>query len=95
VNSRIIATRFGGAPLNLAVVQAYAPTTDSTDEEIEKIYEDLEKVLNELPNKDIKVIERHVLVSASASTDMWRHINIFYYYYYYCRSPECQSWYGQ
>jgi len=56
VNSRIIATRFHGAPLNLAVVQAYAPTTDSTDEEIEIFYEDLEKILNELLNIDIKVI---------------------------------------
>jgi len=56
VNSKIIATRFRGAPPNLAVVQAYIPTTDSTDEEIEKFYEDLEKELNELPNKDIKVV---------------------------------------
>ena len=48
--------RFRGAPLNLAVVQVYAPTADSSDEEIERFYEDLEKVLNELPNKDIKVI---------------------------------------
>jgi len=47
VNLRIIATRFRGAPLNLAVVHLYAPTTDST-------YEALEKLLNELPNKDTR-----------------------------------------
>jgi len=56
VISRIIATRFRGAPLNLAVVQSYAPTTDSTDEEIQKCYEDLEKVLHELLKKDTKDI---------------------------------------
>ena len=56
VNARIIAARFRGAPLNLAVVQVYAPTADSSDEEIERFYKDLEKVHNELPNKGIKVI---------------------------------------
>jgi len=38
------------------VVQVYAPTADSTYEEIERFYEDMERVLNELPNRDIKVI---------------------------------------
>jgi len=38
------------------VVQVYAPTADSTDKEIERFYEDLERVLDELPRKDIKVI---------------------------------------
>ena len=56
VSARTITARFRGAPLNLAVVQIYAPTADSSDEEIERFYEDLQKVLNELPNEDIKVI---------------------------------------
>ena len=34
VNSRIIAARFGGQPLNLAVIQIYAPTPDSTEEDV-------------------------------------------------------------
>jgi len=37
-------------------VQVYAPTADSTDEEIEEFYEGLEKVLDDLPKKDIKII---------------------------------------
>jgi len=39
------------------VVQVDVPTADSTDEGIERFHKDLmEKVLNELPNKDIDVI---------------------------------------
>ena len=56
VIARIIVARFRGAPLNLAVVQVYAHTADSSGEEIERFCEDLEKVLNELSNKDIKVM---------------------------------------
>jgi len=56
INARIITARFSGAPFNLAVVQVYAPTADSTDEEIEEFYDGLEKVLDDLPKKDIKII---------------------------------------
>jgi len=34
VNSRIIAARFSGAPLNITVIQVYAPTSDSSKEDI-------------------------------------------------------------
>ena len=34
VNSRIMAARLKGQPLNLAVIQIYAPTTDSSDNKI-------------------------------------------------------------
>ena len=50
VNSRIFTAKFRGAPHNLAVVQVAAK------EEIERFYEDLQKVLNELPNKDVNII---------------------------------------
>ena len=49
MNSRIFTARFRWAPLNLAVVQV-------ATEKIERFYEDLEKVLNVLHNKDVKVI---------------------------------------
>ena len=56
VNARIIAARFRGKPLNLSVIQVYAPTSDSTDEEGEIFYEQLEKTLRQLPKKDVKLI---------------------------------------
>jgi len=48
--------RFDAKPCNIAVVQVYAPTADSSDEDIEEFYKQLEKVLKELPRKDVKLI---------------------------------------
>ncbi|XP_016299301.1 uncharacterized protein LOC107656114 [Sinocyclocheilus anshuiensis] len=56
VNSRNIVTRFNGAPLNIAVIQVYAPTSDSTEEEVETFYGQLEHTIEELPKKDVKIV---------------------------------------
>jgi len=56
VSSRHIVARFQGVPLNMAVIQIYAPTADSKDDDIEDFYETLEATLQELPKKDIKLI---------------------------------------
>ncbi len=56
VNSRIIVARFNGAPLNIAVIQLYAPTSDSTEEEVEIFYWQLEHIIEELPKKDVKIM---------------------------------------
>jgi exonuclease III len=56
VNSRMIVARFSGAPLNIAIVQVYVPTSDSTEEDIETFYGQLERIIEELPRKDMKVV---------------------------------------
>ena len=50
VSSRIIAARFESRPLNVSIVQVYAPTADSDEEEINQFYESLEHDLKELAN---------------------------------------------
>lgn len=56
VNSRIIVARFSGTPLNIAVIQVYAPTSDSTEEDIETFYGQLEHTIEDLPKKDVKIV---------------------------------------
>ena len=56
VNSRIISARFQGKPINITVIQVYAPTLDSEEEEIEDFYGKLEETLRGVPRKDVKVI---------------------------------------
>ncbi len=56
VNSRIIAARFRGMPMNITVIQVYAPTADSTEEDIEAFYEQLDETMKEIPKKDIKIV---------------------------------------
>src|SRR5688572_15006687 len=48
--------RFRGTLLNIAITQIYAQTAESTEEEIKKFYEDLERTIDLIPKKDIKII---------------------------------------
>ncbi len=56
VSSRIIAATFKGTPMNITVIQVYAPTADKTDEEIEQFYEQLEGTIRLFSRKDVKII---------------------------------------
>ena len=57
VSERIIAIRVAGKPVNMTVVQVYAPTSDCSDEEIDDFYETLEKLLRSVSRKDILVVQ--------------------------------------
>lgn len=47
VNSRI-AAKCKGKPVNIMVIQVYAPTTESTKEELEDFYKQVEATLREI-----------------------------------------------
>ena len=49
-NDRMISVRFQGKPLNITVIQVYAPTSNAEEAEVEQFYEDLQDVL-EHPKK--------------------------------------------
>ena len=40
-NDRMISVHFQGKPLNIMVIQAYAPTSNAEETEVERFYEDL------------------------------------------------------
>ena len=40
-NDRMICVRFQGKPFNITVIQAYAPTSNAEEAEVERFYEDL------------------------------------------------------
>ena len=42
-------------PVNITVVQAYAPTSDYDDNEIEEFYDQLQNVIDQTPKEDILV----------------------------------------
>jgi len=56
VNSHTMVARFDAKPCNIAVIQVYAPMADSSKEDIEELYDQLESELKELPRKDIKLM---------------------------------------
>ena len=56
VSSRLISIHLRTVPFNITVVQAYTPTSDYDDNEIEEIYDQLHKAIDQTPKKDILVV---------------------------------------
>ena len=50
-NDRMISVHFQGKPFNITVIQAYAPTSNAEEAELEQFYEDLEDLLELTPPK--------------------------------------------
>ena len=50
-NDRMSSVRFRGKPFNIMVIQAYAPTSNAKEAEVERFYEDLQDLLELTPKK--------------------------------------------
>ena len=55
-NDRTISVRFQGKPFNITVIQAYAPTSNAEEAEVEQFYKDLQDLLELTPKKDVLFI---------------------------------------
>ena len=44
-NDRMISVSLQGKPINITVIQVYAPTSNAEDTEVERFYEDLQDLL--------------------------------------------------
>ena len=53
---RMICVRFQGKPFNIMVIQAYAPTSNAEEAEVERFYEDTQDLLELTPKKDVLFI---------------------------------------
>ena len=56
---------FKGKPFNITVIQAYAPTSNAEEAEVERFYEDLQDLLEITPPKDVLFIISSVQFSHS------------------------------
>ena len=52
----MISVHFQGKSLNITVIQVYAPTSDAEEAEVEQFYEDLQELLELIPQKDVLFI---------------------------------------
>ena len=52
----MISVHFQGKPLNITVIQVYAPTSNTEEAEIEWFYEDLQDLLELTSKKDVLFI---------------------------------------
>ena len=55
-NDRMISIHFQGKPINITVIQVYAPTSNAEEAEVEWFYEDLQDLLELTPKEDILFI---------------------------------------
>ena len=55
-NNRMISVHFQGKPFNITVIQAYAPTSNAEEAEVEWFYEELQDLLELTPKKDVLFI---------------------------------------
>ena len=56
ISDRLMVARFSAQPFNITIIQAYAPTCDSTEEEIKQFYTDLTTAAEEAPHRDVLII---------------------------------------
>ena len=55
-NDRMISVLFQGKPFNILVIQAYAPTSNPEEAQVEWLYEDLQDLSELTPKKDVLFI---------------------------------------
>ena len=79
LSDRILIVKIASKPLNLVIVQVYAPTSTSLEDEIEKFYDDLDAAYKLCGSQEMKIVmgdlrkevERHGLGSRNERGDMW------------------------
>ena len=57
ISSRLISIRISARPYNITVIQFYAPTSDHENEEVERLYEQLDSIIAKTPKKDTVVVQ--------------------------------------
>ena len=55
-NDRMNSVHFQGKPFSITVIQAYAPISNTEEAEVEWFYEDLQELLELMPQKDVLFI---------------------------------------
>ena len=52
----MISVRFQGKQFSITIIQAYVPTSNTEEAEVERFYEDLQDLLELTPKKDVLFI---------------------------------------
>ena len=73
----MISVRFQGKLLNIMVIQAYAPTSNAEEAEVEQFYEDLQDLLELTRKKDVLLIIRDWDAKSRKSRNTWSNRQIW------------------
>ena len=67
----MISVHFQGKPFNIMVNQAYAPTSNAEEAEVEHFYEDLKDLLEPTPKTDVLFITGDWNAKAGSHRQIW------------------------
>ena len=59
VSDRFITVKLKGKPLDIGLIQIYAPSADKDEEEVEIFYKTVKKAMKQLKSQDIKNVMGH------------------------------------
>ena len=76
-NNRKISVRLQGKPLNITVIQVYAPTSNAEETEAEWFYEDLQDLLELTPKKRCPFHYRGLECKSRKSRNIWSNRQIW------------------
>ena len=76
-NDRMISVHLQGKPFNITVIQAYAPTSNTEEAEVEGVYEDLQDLLELTPNKRCPFHYRGLECKSRKSKNTWSNRQIW------------------
>ena len=76
-NDRLISVPFQGKPLNITVIQVYAPTSNAEEAEVERFYEDLQDLLELTPKKRCPFHYRGLKCKSRKSRNTWSNRQIW------------------
>ena len=57
ISSKLISIRLRADPFNITTIQVFAPTTDYSDDQIEDLYSQLQRIIDQAPKKDILIVQ--------------------------------------
>ena len=73
----MISVRFQGKPFNITVIQAYAPTRNVEEAEVERFCEELQDLLELTPKKDVLFIIGDWNAKVGRSRNTWSNRQIW------------------
>ena len=76
-NDRMISVCFQGKPFNIAIIQAYAPISNTEEAEVERFYEDLQDLLELSHKKDVLFIIGDWKCKSRKSRNIWNNRQIW------------------
>ena len=73
----MISVHLQGKPFNITVIQAYAPTSNTEEAEVEQVYEDLQDLLELTPKKRRAFHYRGLQCKSRKSRNTWNNRQIW------------------